>query len=276
VSDALYRLDWTEIESAPTAPPVQVAVLDAVDVVALEGAVADGAAVPDVVVAEFGAGAPAVEATGRALGLVQRWLASEWLGGARLAVLTRAAVAVGAEAADPALAAVWGLLRAAQSEHPGRFVLVDVDGDAEPDWAAVAAAGEPQLAVRGGVMLAPRLGRAAAATPAGPWRLGVERKGSLESLAVVRSDADRPLGPGEVRLGVRAAGLNFRDVLIALGLYPGESPLGSEAAGVVLEVGSGVTDLAPGDRVMGLVGDSFGPVAMTDRRLLVPMPADFT
>jgi len=92
----------------------------------------------------------------------------------------------------------------------------------------------------------------------------------------VPASGGRPLGVNEVRVGVRAAGLNFRDVLIALGLYPGEAPLGSEAAGVVLEVGSGVTDLVPGDRVMGLVPESFGPVAVADRRLLVRLPAGWT
>jgi NADPH:quinone reductase-like Zn-dependent oxidoreductase/acyl carrier protein len=171
---------------------------------------------------------------------------------------------------------VWGLVRSAQSEHPGRFLLVDVDG-ADPDWAALAAADEPQLAVRDGRVLAPRLVPAPAGSPAGrAWRLGIERKGSLEDLAVVPSVGDRPLGPGEVRIGVRAAGLNFRDVLIALGLYPGDAPLGSEAAGVVLEVGTGVTDLAPGDRVLGVVLDAFGPLAVADRRMVVPMPAGWT
>ncbi|WP_363325602.1 zinc-binding dehydrogenase, partial [uncultured Streptomyces sp.] len=65
-------------------------------------------------------------------------------------------------------------------------------------------------------------------------------------------------------------------MLIALGLYPGDAPLGSEAAGVVLEVGSGVVDLVPGDRVMGLVLDSFGPVAVADRRMVVRMPEGFS
>ena len=52
-------------------------------------------------------------------------------------------------------------------------------------------------------------------------------------------EADAPLADGQVRVGVRAAGLNFRDVLIALGMYPGDAPLGSEGAGVVIEVGAG-------------------------------------
>ncbi|MCW5254804.1 zinc-binding dehydrogenase, partial [Streptomyces sp. SHP 1-2] len=97
-------------------------------------------------------------------------------------------------------------------------------------------------------------------------------RGSLDGLALLPSDSERPLGATEVRVGIRAAGLNFRDVLIALGTYPGEAPLGSEAAGVVLEVGSEVTGLVPGDRVMGLLMDPFGPVGITDHRMVVPMP----
>ncbi|RQX59711.1 beta-ketoacyl synthase, partial [Micromonospora chalcea] len=85
------------------------------------------------------------------------------------------------------------------------------------------------------------------------------------------------LGPREVRVRVRAAGLNFRDVLNALGLYPGDAgPLGGEGAGEVVEVGAEVTDLRPGDRVFGVFVGCFGPVAVTDRRLLAPMPAGWS
>ena len=75
-----------------------------------------------------------------------------------LAVVTRDAVAVGGNRVDPAAAALWGLLRSAQSEHPGRIVLVDTDGDTPPDRLdALAATGEDQLAVRGGQVFAARL-----------------------------------------------------------------------------------------------------------------------
>ncbi|WP_416906356.1 alcohol dehydrogenase catalytic domain-containing protein [Micromonospora echinospora] len=68
-----------------------------------------------------------------------------------------------------------------------------------------------------------------------------------------RTRRDGPsTGREEVRIAVRAAGLNFRDVLITLDMYPGAATMGCEAAGVVVEVGAGVTDLAPGDRVTGL------------------------
>ena len=67
------------------------------------------------------------------------------------------------------------------------------------------------------------------------------------------ADGLAPLAAGQVRVGLRAAGVNFRDVLNALGMYPGEAGLlGLEGAGVVLETGPGVTGLAAGDLVMGL------------------------
>ena len=166
---------------------------------------------------------------------MQQWLASARLAEARLVVVTRGGVAVGAEAPDLAQAPVWGLVRSAQSEHPGRFVLVDVD----------AASGEPHA--RAG------LGRGRRAWTSRSWRCGTARcwrRGSPDPAAgragrpvaaggraegLPGGPGDRRLrrrpaaGAGEVRVGVRAAGLNFRDVLIALGMYPGDAPLGSEA-----------------------------------------------
>ncbi|MGW0337527.1 SDR family NAD(P)-dependent oxidoreductase, partial [Streptomyces sp. NPDC003011] len=115
--------------------------------------------------------------------------------------------------------------------------------------------------------------------PAGtePWRLDTTEPGTIESLRLVPcGEAAEPLAPGTVRVAVRAAGLNFRDVLMALGMYPGEQVMGSEGAGVVTEVGPGVSGLAPGDRVLGLLPHSFGPVAVTDERMLVPMPESWT
>ncbi|MGX6750670.1 SDR family NAD(P)-dependent oxidoreductase [Streptomyces xantholiticus] len=160
----VYQLDWAPVTVGAGRSP-QVAVLGD-DLGELERAVADGGPVPEVVLAsvdtpdgDMADGARA--ATAQALALVQRWLASEWLGEARLVVATRGAVAVDDETPDIAQAAVWGLLRSAQSEHPGRFVLVDVKGD-EPDWGALLDVEEPQLAVRGGKVLAPRLTRAGA------------------------------------------------------------------------------------------------------------------
>ncbi|HEV3291802.1 MAG TPA: SDR family NAD(P)-dependent oxidoreductase, partial [Streptosporangiaceae bacterium] len=188
----------------------------------------------------------------------------------------RGAVAVGGGEGgdlDLAVAAACGLVRSAQSENAGRIVLADVDGD-ELSWrvlAGVLAAGEPEVAVRGGVVHARRLVRVAAG-PGEEWRWDAAGTGTLDGIRRVPSGGGGPLGPGQVRVGVRAAGLNFRDVLIALGTYPGRAVIGSEGAGVVLETGPGVSGVVPGDRVLGLWPGGFGPVAVADARMVVKVP----
>jgi acyl transferase domain-containing protein/acyl carrier protein/UDP-glucose 4-epimerase len=94
-----------------------------------------------------------------ALSTIQAWLADEHPENARLVLVTTGAVGVTADERIGNLdaAAVWGLVRSAQSEHPNRFVLLDGD-DSLAD--AVAASGETQVAVRDGHTYAPRLVRA--------------------------------------------------------------------------------------------------------------------
>ncbi|WP_207945542.1 type I polyketide synthase [Actinomadura sp. 7K534] len=268
------------------------------DLADLAASIEGGAAVPDVVAlpcagpADAGDGAAAERMTVAVLGTVQRWLADPAFESCRLAVFTRGAVEAGdgAEVADPACTPLWGLMRSAQAEHPGRFLIVDLDGGpASPQVAAdrlpaAVDADEPQLAIRRGEALVPRLtgtGTDPALTPpaeAGAWRLAAPASATLEDLELVpHPEADAPLAAGEVRVAVRAAGLNFRDVLIALGMYPDAgAPLGSEGAGVVTQVGAGVTDLAAGDRVAGLFPHAFGPVAAVDRRMLARIPAGWS
>jgi acyl transferase domain-containing protein len=191
--ESLFHVVWRPLSDTPppVGAPVRVVAAGA-DVDALDATLAEGAAAPDIVVAETSGDLPA------ALALVQRWLSSEWLTEARLVVMTRGAVDAGSGPVDPARAPVWGLVRIAQSEHPGRFVLVDVDGD-EPDWAALAALDEPQLAVRDGEVLVPRLQRVEPLPVGEAWRLSIGRRGSLEDLAFVVADGDRPLAAHEVR-----------------------------------------------------------------------------
>ncbi|NJQ05130.1 type I polyketide synthase [Streptomyces lonarensis] len=123
-----------------------------------------GTPAPDVVVASCtDADTPVRSAAQRALMLVQEWLADERLADSRLVLLTSGAVATRPEEDLPDLpgAAVWGLLRSAQNEHPGRFFLIDVDAPEESGraLAAAVASGEPQLAVRRGTLHRPRLVR---------------------------------------------------------------------------------------------------------------------
>ncbi|MDN3265851.1 SDR family NAD(P)-dependent oxidoreductase, partial [Streptomyces sp. CSDS2] len=227
-------------------------------------------------------------ATRAMLARLQAWLADERLASARVAVRTAGAVAASdGETVDLAAAAVWGLVRAAQAEHPDRIVLVDTEPGTDPDLpallAAAAAAGESQLAVRGDTVHVLRLARPAPAEPRPrpadtAWRLDVTEPGDLTSLAPVPApDADAGLGPTEVRVAVRAAGLGFRDVLIALDRYPDDRPpLGGELAGVVTAVGTEAHTFSVGDRVMGLATGAFGPTAVTDHRLLARIPAQLT
>ncbi|MDG5809483.1 polyketide synthase dehydratase domain-containing protein, partial [Streptomyces ossamyceticus] len=127
-----------------------------------------GVAVPAVVVLPVPVGGGVHEVTAWVLGVVQGWLAEERLAASRLVVLTCGAMAVAGGGADPVQAAVWGLLRSAQTENPDRIVLVDLDPDLEGGggggssvgWPAVVGGDEPQLAVRGGVVWVPRLVRA--------------------------------------------------------------------------------------------------------------------
>ncbi|MGY0055362.1 type I polyketide synthase [Streptomyces sp. LZ34] len=253
-----------------------------------------GAAVPQVVAAPL-MGGPARgpesvrELTHHALELLRDWLAAERFARSRLVFVTRGAVAdADQDITDLAAAAVWGLVRSAQSEHPGRFLLVDLDDSPEsvavlPGLPGLLDAGEPQAVVRAGEVRVARLSQLASsdglAPPTGaPWRLDTGAKGGLDGLTLAACpETLEPLTGREVRVAIRAAGVNFRDVLGALGRYPGEAgPLGSEAAGVVEATGPEVTGLRPGDPVMGLLSGGFGPVGVTDERLLTRVPDDWT
>ncbi|MEV4090457.1 alcohol dehydrogenase catalytic domain-containing protein, partial [Nonomuraea fuscirosea] len=277
----------TSTHTSPTTlPPTAATPLPSVSAAghSLEGADESVVAYQDGNIARIGS-----EVAEEALALVQAWLAEERLAGTRLVIVTRGAVPAGTDGDVPDLAAApaWGLIRSAQSEHPGRFALLDLDpaGSGVPAGAVLAALadGEPQLAVRPapdgtGALLAPRLARAATTPtlvpPAGTaeWRLDAPAKGSLSALSLVPVPT-RPLEEGEVRVAVRAAGLNFRDLVVVLGMVPeNDEPIGGEIAGVVTEVGSGVTGLAVGERVMGLMDGAFGPSGVTDQRLLAPVP----
>ncbi|USX53686.1 type I polyketide synthase [Lentzea sp. HUAS12] len=222
----------------------------------------------------------------RTLDVVQRWVADERFANSQLVVVTRGAVAVDSTVDNPATAVAWGLVRTAQQEYPGRFLLVDAEPGAvlgNELLGRLIGSGEQQLAVRGDQAFAPRIvsaaeGRLAPPQGTGAWVLGMSGKGTLDHLVLTPNPGVlEPIAPGDVRIGVRAAGLNFRDVLTVLDMYPGDAgTIGNEAAGVVLEVGSQVTDLRPGDRVMGLVIGGIGPVADADRRLVTRMPSGWT
>ncbi|QES45035.1 beta-ketoacyl synthase [Streptomyces venezuelae] len=298
--DGLYTVDWTPLPVPASGDRVPGVAMDGGDWVTL----ADGAGMADVVAAAAAGGvapwavvAPVegdaddgLRVAERVLSVVQGFLAAPELAESRLILVTRGAQAVGEaegdDDVDASAAAAWGLVRSAQSENPGRFVLLDIEtnGDVLGHQAAVHHAvdvlDEPQLATRAGVLYAPRLTPARVPEELVPplgssaWRLGTSGTAILENLSVIDApEALTPLAAGQVRVSVRAAGMNFRDVLIALGMYPDKGTFaGSEGAGYVTEVGPGVTHLGVGDRVMGLFEGAFAPVAVADARMVVPVP----
>ncbi|MFD0500346.1 SDR family NAD(P)-dependent oxidoreductase [Streptomyces rhizosphaericus] len=136
--DVLHRVEWVDAGACSVGSFVE------------WGEVAAGGAVPDCVVLA------GVDVAG-VLEVLRAWVVEERFEGSRLVVVTRGAVSVSGEGVeDVGGGAVWGLVRSAQSEHPGRFVLVDadVDMDVVPD---VVGLGEWQVAVRGGRVWVPRL-----------------------------------------------------------------------------------------------------------------------
>ena len=258
------------------------------DLAALEQAIAEGQPAPELVLAQAGGASDGDlaetvhQSTEQTLTLLQGFLGSEHFTDSRLVLLTRGALAVGeAESPDLTRAALAGLMRSAHSENPGRVALVDLDGSEASAAALFGAlvAEEPEVALREGILYVPRLAKASGGLvlPEGAWRLGTERQGSLEDLALMSSEiGTAPLAEGQVRIAMRTAGLNFRDVLIALGIYPGEAPLGSEGAGVITEIGPGVECFSVGDRVMGLIAESFASEAIADQRLVAKVPEEWT
>ncbi|GCB53259.1 type I polyketide synthase [Streptomyces sp. NL15-2K] len=298
----LLRLAWPPLpepaDGAHLPPGTEVAVLGGCplaqgehheDLTALRDAVTSGAPVPDLLVtflpdAEGDPAARAHTVTARTTRLVQEWLDDSRFDDSRLVVLTRRAVTTGPYDTDPDLAAAsaWGLLRSVQNEHPGRVLLIDTDA---PDdtataraMAAALIADEPQLAVRHGGLFTARLQRGTDTTaltvPSAPnWRLTLSSgSGSIDNLALTPFAEPDALAPGQVRVALRAAGVNFRDVVVSLGMVADSRPLGGEGAGTVLETADDVTNVRPGDRVMGLFPTGTGPVAVTDHRFLAPVP----
>ncbi|MEV7523953.1 type I polyketide synthase [Streptomyces sp. NPDC091371] len=270
LSDALHHIEWTPLPEPAEPLPSSTVVLDEYGLAIL----GDPSAVV-LACCPTPVGRPALEATrtitSYVLGLLQSWLTDERFEFTTLVVVTRGAVATGPDTApDLTQAPVWGIVRAAQAENPGRIVLLDTDPDVDPaDFPAIAAAalaqGEPELALRDGRLLIPRLVRTPVPDADAPWNgddtvlitggtggLGariahhlVERHGVRHLLLTSRRGPEAP-GATELRdrlltagaLDVRIAACDAadRDALAgALAGIPAEHPLTGvvHAAGVV-------------------------------------------
>ncbi|WP_275571811.1 type I polyketide synthase [Mycolicibacterium vanbaalenii] len=197
-------------------------------------------------------------------------------------VTERAVATESGEPVDPVQAALWGFGRTTINEEPAlRCRLVDVDGSPE---AVLALAGllaapvdEPELAVRQGKLLASRLlpwARSGHLTVprSADYVLAPTERGAIDNLRLTETDVAPP-AEGYVQVRVEAAGLNFRDVLNVLGLYPGDpGPIGGDFAGTVTQLGSGVTGLEVGQRVYGFMQGAFASRFNVPAQLLAPIP----
>jgi len=119
------------------------------------------------------------------------------------------------------------------------------------------------------------------ATSADAVGLTTEQQGGLDSLGWQLA-VPRPPGPGEVAIDVHAAGLNFRDLMWAMGLLPEEAltdgfagpTFGLECAGIVRAVGAGVADLAAGDRVAGFAPAALSTQVTTAAHAVIRIPRE--
>ncbi|HXX68125.1 MAG TPA: SDR family NAD(P)-dependent oxidoreductase [Polyangiaceae bacterium] len=211
----------------------------------------------------------------------------------RLLAVTRAAqLVVAGERTRISQSMVWGVGRVASNELSGLSIrLIDLSEDpSEPELQslvreAFAPSDEVDIALRGTSRFGLRIERA----PSGDerrigasgdvaYRLEQRQPGMLAGLVLAEHERQAP-GPEEIEIKVRAAGLNFKDVMSALGMLPREAPhkqLGVECSGVVTRVGDNVRDLRPGDEVLGIAAGSFASHAVTHRALVFPKPTRLT
>ena len=201
-------------------------------------------------------------------------------------IITERAVATEAgEPVDPVQAALWGLGRNIINEEPAlRCRLVDYDGSEGAAHSLAALLGaprttleEPELALRQGKFLASRLlpwARSGhlAVPRANDYVLEPSERGAIDNLRLTETEVPPP-DDGYVQVRVEAAGLNFRDVLNVLGLYPGDpGPIGGDFAGIVTQLGTGVTGLEVGQRVFGFMQGAFASRFNVPVQLLAPLP----
>ncbi|NRG18484.1 SDR family NAD(P)-dependent oxidoreductase [Rhizobiales bacterium] len=203
---------------------------------------------------------------------------------------------IAARPADPVQTAIWSFARVAMNEYPGiELSVIDIDPDAEPLESARGISrvfrcetDEREIVVAEDRLYGLRILRdegKAATREIGPlqedtaMRLDIRRQGSLDELAW---RAQRRLAPSddEIEIAVEASGLNFRDVMWALGLLPEEAledgfagpTLGMECCGRVVRTGSGASRFNVGDRVITFAPACFASHVTVTEAACAPMP----
>ncbi|MCC6135726.1 MAG: SDR family NAD(P)-dependent oxidoreductase [Gammaproteobacteria bacterium] len=198
----------------------------------------------------------------------------------RLWIVTQGVAVLPGETHQPpvAPAALWGFALALAQEHPDLApTVIDLPPGADSADDVIAALSHP------GPVLAVRQGRIWRRDweqrPAGPgacFALHRPTRGQLTELTLKPASRRLP-GPGEVEIAVLACGLNFRDVMNALGVYPGDAgPLGGECAGLISALGPDVTDLAIGQPVMAVAPGCHASHVIARAVLVLPKPASWS
>ena len=193
----------------------------------------------------------------------------------------RAVATESGEPVDPVQAAPWGLGRTISNEEPAmRSRLVDTDGSPRPPahWPACSA---PRRRARTGC--APREDAGLPTTAMGPQRpphgapahrtsvLAPTERGAIDNLRLTETEV-APFAEGYVQVRVDAARLNFRDVLNVLGLYPGDPGAIGGDAGVVTQLGDGVTGSRSGPTRLRLHAGAFASRFNVPAQFLAPIP----
>jgi acyl transferase domain-containing protein/acyl carrier protein/phospholipid N-methyltransferase len=230
--------------------------------------------------------AASVQGCGSTLHLVQALVKAGFSQPPRLWLVTQGAQPVGVEnpqVPGVAQSSLWGMGKVIALEHPElKCVRVDLDPDAVGDEAQAlfeeifAGDAEDQIALRDRDRYVARLIRHQNtqdfATENQPYRLEISERGTLENLTL-QPTARRQPGAGEVEIRVQATGLNFRDVLNALGLYPGDpGPLGGECAGSIVAIGEGVEGFKLGDAVVAVAPGSFSQYVTVNTAMVALKP----
>jgi acyl transferase domain-containing protein len=177
-----------------------------------------------------------------------------------------------------AQAPLAGLARTLFFEHPElatRYVDLDpaAASAAESLWREIRAShDDDQIALRGDARYAARLRPVPPAPEGARVRLSIPKRGRLENVHAEPARRRVP-DPDQVEIRVDASGVNFRDVLNALDLYPGDpGPLGGECTGRVERVGANVADVKPGDVVVAVAGGSHDGYVLAHHALVAPRP----
>ncbi|MBD2364812.1 SDR family NAD(P)-dependent oxidoreductase [Anabaena minutissima FACHB-250] len=227
------------------------------------------------------------QSCGSTLHLLQALTATDFTSQPRLWLVTRGAQSVEGNVSGVTQSALWGMGKVIALEHPElKCVRIDLDSHPVEDEVnallaeILASDEEDQVAFRHQQRYVARLTRSGETQldiPENqPFTLTISQKGTLENLTF-ESTVRRSPDAGEVEIRVRATGLNFRDLLNALDLYPGDAgTLGGECAGEIVAVGAGVSGLAVGDAVVAIAPASFSQYVTVNAQMVAPKPANLT